>query len=502
MDLFNLILMLNAGNKDSTYYPIFIILAYFIMNSVNFRSFKITFLINRLRDFIYYKTVFHFKIKLQYNSEVGRYYPNYSEESEAILWKYINSSSIQSNIKYALELPINMDIIKMYKSDDYFNHYKLGIQNKGIQINEDIYIFFDIDTTYTRDNKNNSDTHGNELIHISMFLKSVNRNLKYIQDCVNKVYIDFNEWKDNLSYTTKSIFFSGINPKGTTSTFYKYDFNSNKTFDNMFFEHKFNIKNRIDEYMNNYQHYKKLGIPHTLGFLFYGEPGCGKTSCIKAIANYMDRNIISINLAHIFDINDLRRLFLDKRTIRMNDDSYDIGYTIDNYKRLYVFEEIDCNSEDNILLDRNLKTESNNITDKNKNDLSNILMELNDNVSNKSSRASDNKVSRKRNIKLGEILELLDGISETDDRVIIFTTNYPEKLDKALIRPGRIDMMIEFKKLRRVDIRDNFKQWFGYDIPKDKLSKIKENSITQAEFGKLCFENKSNPNKIIDILIS
>ena len=146
-------------------------------------------------------------------------------------------------------------------------------------------------------------------------------------------------------------------------------------------------------------------------------------------------------------------------------------------------------------------TEQNTTTDKNKNDLSNILMELNDNVSNKTTRSSETKTPRKRNIKLGEILELLDGISETDDRVIIFTTNYPEKLDKALIRPGRIDMMIEFKKLRRVDVRDNFKQWFGYDIPKDKLLKIKDNCITQAEFGKLCFENRTNPNKIIDILV-
>ena len=41
-------------------------------------------------------------------------------------------------------------------------------------------------------------------------------------------------------------------------------------------------------------------------------------------------------------------------------------------------------------------------------------------------------------------------------RVIIITSNYPERLDEALIRPGRIDMMIEFKKCNHKVLRDLF----------------------------------------------
>jgi hypothetical protein len=59
------------------------------------------------------------------------------------------------------------------------------------------------------------------------------------------------------------------------------------------------------------------------------------------------------------------------------------------------------------------------------------------------------------------------------------------------MRPGRIDMSIEFKKLRRVDINNLYKLWFGKDIGEKALNKIKDYTISQAEFGKLCFENNS-----------
>ena len=42
------------------------------------------------------------------------------------------------------------------------------------------------------------------------------------------------------------------------------------------------------------------------------------------------------------------------------------------------------------------------------------------------------------------MLEVLDGMMERDGRMLIITTNYPEKLDEALIRPGRIDLKVKF----------------------------------------------------------
>jgi SpoVK/Ycf46/Vps4 family AAA+-type ATPase len=40
-------------------------------------------------------------------------------------------------------------------------------------------------------------------------------------------------------------------------------------------------------------------------------------------------------------------------------------------------------------------------------------------------------------LTLANLLEVLDGVMEMEGRMLVITTNYPEKLDKALIRPGR-----------------------------------------------------------------
>src|SRR6478609_2107177 len=48
-------------------------------------------------------------------------------------------------------------------------------------------------------------------------------------------------------------------------------------------------------------------------------------------------------------------------------------------------------------------------------------------------------------ITLNDFLELMDGIIEMDGRIIVMTTNCKDKIDKALLRPGRIDLDLELK---------------------------------------------------------
>jgi len=46
---------------------------------------------------------------------------------------------------------------------------------------------------------------------------------------------------------------------------------------------------------------------------------------------------------------------------------------------------------------------------------------------------------------MSSFLNILDGVQENPGRIIIMTTNHIRKLDPAIIRPGRIDMNLEFK---------------------------------------------------------
>jgi mitochondrial chaperone BCS1 len=47
-------------------------------------------------------------------------------------------------------------------------------------------------------------------------------------------------------------------------------------------------------------------------------------------------------------------------------------------------------------------------------------------------------------LSLSGLLNILDGVASQEGRVLIMTTNHIEKLDRALIRPGRVDMIVQF----------------------------------------------------------
>merc|ERR1711902_370050 len=118
-----------------------------------------------------------------------------------------------------------------------------------------------------------------------------------------------------------------------TSHYQEFKFESGKTFSNVFYPEKTDIVQRLDFFSKNKEWYKRRGIPYTMGFLFYGAPGCGKTSTIKAIANHTQRHIVSVPLNKIKTAKELLNVFYNTR---MN--YVDIPLN----KRLYVLEDIDA----------------------------------------------------------------------------------------------------------------------------------------------------------------
>ncbi len=57
-------------------------------------------------------------------------------------------------------------------------------------------------------------------------------------------------------------------------------------------------------------------------------------------------------------------------------------------------------------------------------------------------------------IDLSFLLNILDGTLESSGRIIVLSSNFPEKIDRALIRPGRIDMIVKFEKCSRVILQE------------------------------------------------
>lgn len=249
------------------------------------------------------------------------------------------------------------------------------------------------------------------------------------------------------------------------------EFDTTKTFDNMFFEQKKQIIERIDKFNTGEKEYRRLGIPYTLGFMFHGAPGTGKTSVIKSIANYTKRHMVIIPVKKIRTIASLKSIFMNT-TINMS--------KIPNNKRLYVFEEVDCSEWASVVRTRLQQSDQRLQENDNLDRMDKFMM----NMLTKDEKSNDgNKILE--TITLGDLLELLDGVIETPGRMIIMTSNHPEQIDPALMRPGRIDLSIEFKKLRRKDINDMYKLWFGEVLPSTIFERLNDFKFTQAEIGNI-----------------
>ncbi len=71
---------------------------------------------------------------------------------------------------------------------------------------------------------------------------------------------------------------------------------------------------------------------------------------------------------------------------------------------------------------------------------------------------------------------------EMDGRMLIITTNYPEKLDKALIRPGRIDLKVKFEPCTTDNIVKMFNHYFETEVPAGfDISRLPDLKRTPAE---------------------
>lgn len=153
------------------------------------------------------------------------------------------------------------------------------------------------------------------------------------------------------------------------------------------------IIKHLDNFKNSEEWYDQMGITHKTGILFHGPPGTGKSSLIKAIASEKQFDVYSLNLAGLTDekLEDAFREVPEECIILIED--------IDGTKAA---------------LDRE-KTEEN---------------------------------SNTYQVTISGLLNALDGVC-SGNHIVIATTNHLSKLDPAIIRPGRFDLVIELGYLDR-----------------------------------------------------
>lgn len=450
-------LMKSSGDNSNIFYIILIIFMQILMQHGDKLLSYLNTYIKYIPFFKQKNLVYNIIGKISYKNN-ALWNHDISIQIKAVIYDLLHSLMDDKN---GTEYTIEEIYLRGYKKESF--QFITLKNNKKYSITPTLFIKTKVDeiTSIKEDNKYVTYT-----ITLLSTAYSITDITLYIEKCTSK-YIE----EKLKQHKYQHIFiFNSIKEDTDELDFIEIPFNTTKSFDNMFFEQKNEVKRRLDYFINNEDIYQRLGIPRTLGFLLHGLPGTGKTSCIKSIAKYTKRHIFIIPVKKITNIDILKKIF---HTIEIN------NINIPNDRRLYVFEEIDCGQWKNVVISRSIK-EHNDIDNKYTASASKELLEIVNKLTPK-----PEQISLKEDITLGDFLELLDGIIEIPGRMMIMTTNHPEILDPSLLRPGRIDMIIEFKKMTKNDIINMYHLWFNLDIPQYILNHIKDYQFTQADIGKI-----------------
>lgn len=269
-------------------------------------------------------------------------------------------------------------------------------------------------------------------------------------------------------------------------------FHTNKSMNTVYGKGSEAIRKNLDLFLNNPGWYEERGIPHTLGLLLHGEPGCGKTSTIKAIANDSGRHIVNLKLSERTRKEQLKNLFFDEKLVIPGDDGNYETLIIPQSERLYVIEDIDCLT--NVVFDRKYKVDN---TKKEEDD---VLQQFSMDPTEYKPLNTNGKLETEDKslfIDLGFILNLLDGVLEIPSRLIVITTNYPEKLDKALIRPGRMDLVLEYGILDSETATEMISKFYGVSF--DGVIEL-ANTYTAAELTQLMCQNHGSVRGLLSVI--
>lgn len=161
----------------------------------------------------------------------------------------------------------------------------------------------------------------------------------------------------------------------------------------------------VQSFLDSRAWYLEQGIPYRRGYLFHGAPGAGKSSLIQALAGHfrLPLYILSLNGKGISDAG-LLALMTDLPA-----------------RAAVVLEDVDADHR---------------------------------------GRPTNGDDDDER-VTFSGLLNALDGVAGSDGRLLFMTTNHLERLDGALIRPGRADYRVAFGPVTPEQAARGFTRFFG-----------------------------------------
>ncbi|CAZ80307.1 unnamed protein product [Tuber melanosporum] len=164
----------------------------------------------------------------------------------------------------------------------------------------------------------------------------------------------------------------------------------------------------VKSFLNSARWYYDRGIPYRRGYLLYGPPGTGKSSFVQALAGELDYGICLLNLSE--------RGLTDDR----------LNHLLSNMpeRSIALLEDVDA-------------------------------------AFGRGRAVTEEDGYRGANVTFSGLLNALDGVASSEERIVVMTTNYPERLDEALVRPGRVDVKAEIGYAGREEVEVMWERFYG-----------------------------------------
>lgn len=198
---------------------------------------------------------------------------------------------------------------------------------------------------------------------------------------------------------------------------------------------KEHIVGDVKEFLESGKWYYDRGIPYRRGYLLHGRPGSGKSSLVQALAGELDYNIAVLNLSER----------------GLTDDRLNYLLTVVPRRTLVLLEDADAAFRGRTI--------------------------------------TDSDGYRGANVTFSGLLNAIDGVASAEERVLFLTTNHIDRLDNALIRPGRVDMTIHLGETTRWQAGKLWERFYGELDPQGRakerfLRELERLGLLESEDGK------------------
>ena len=242
---------------------------------------------------------------------------------------------------------------------------------------------------------------------------------------------------------------------------------STKSFDTIVLDPdaKADLVDDVTAFLSGEAWYASMGLSYKRGYLLHGPPGTGKSSIILAIAGKAKGHIYSINLSILKSDIDLDAVFaqIPERCV-------------------VIFEDIDCMGS--VVRARAACPPA----------------AVAGPAPVAAADATDEAADDSGGVTLSCLLNHLDGAGSNHGRIFVMTSNHPELLDPALVRPGRADMHVRLGLCCRQQIGLFFELFYPGISPPARLLDIPGGALSPAEVSSTMLQFRRDATRAVETL--